>query len=61
VSDPCLQGAIIGEQQQPFAVRVESARRVHTWQSDVVGERGAVRLWRELTQHAEGFVEGDQH
>ena len=48
VGDPCLQSAIVGEQQQPFAVVVEAARRPHFRQRNKISQRSAACLVGEL-------------
>ncbi len=59
--DARLQGAVVRQQQQPFAVRVEPAGGIYRRNLDEIGERLLAGLRRELAGHAEGFVEGDQH
>ncbi|MCY1437708.1 hypothetical protein D9M71_538810 [compost metagenome] len=60
VGDARLQPAIIGQQQQAFAVAVQSPGRVHARDIDVVLERRAPFAVAELGQHVERFVEQDQ-
>ena len=57
VGNPRLQLAIIGQQQQAFAVSVQSPGRVDPRNRNKVLERGAPAFVTELGQHIEGFVE----
>ena len=61
LTDSCLQFAVIGEQQQSFAVVVQSTRRVHLGFSDEVGERRPAVCIGELAQYLVGLVEKNQH
>ncbi len=59
MGDVVLQLAVVGQQQQAFAVGVEAAGRVDVGDLQVVGQGGATGLGRELAQHLEGLVEQD--
>ena len=63
IGETLHQRAFVGEQQQSFAVVVETARRINIRRGDEARERLARRraAVRELAQHVERFVEGDQH
>lgn len=60
IADLGLQRAIVGQNQQAFAVAIKPARRIHARYIDEVGQRLAVStLISELRQDVEGFVEED--
>ena len=56
-----LQGAVVGQQEQPLAVVVEAPGRVDAGHRHVVGEGRPSTGIGELAEHAEGLVEEDQH
>ena len=64
IRDSVLQSAVIGQQQQAFAVPVQAPGRIDGW--DIyVGSQGWARISRtlsrrELTQNAPGLVEREQ-
>ncbi|CAM2149065.1 protein of unknown function [Pararobbsia alpina] len=58
--DARLQGAVVGQQEEPFAVGVEPSRRIDTWHVDVRGKRGPRFVRRELADRAKRFVQSDQ-
>lgn len=63
ISDPRLQSAVVGEQEQPLAIEIEPPRRINAWQVDEIRQRSAGRSRasiRKLAKHAIWFVEQDQ-
>ena len=52
-----LQLAVVGEQQQPFAVGIEAPRRIKSGKRNIVGERGMQPVPAELANHAIRLVE----
>ncbi len=52
-----LQRSVVGEDQEPLAVEVETARRVKTWTIHVVCEGRSALGIGEAGQHPIGFVE----
>ena len=61
VGDAGLQLAVVGEQQQSFAVQVQPPGDIDARQRDEAGQGGAaLGAVGELGQHAVGFVEQDQ-
>jgi hypothetical protein len=56
-----LQGPIVGEQQQTFAVVVEPTGRAYPWHADEFGQRAPAFLVSELAQDIERLVEQDEH
>ena len=56
VADIVLQPAVVGQQQQAFAVGVEPAGRVDAGNGQVIGQRDAAILGGELAQDLEWFV-----
>ncbi len=58
--DPRLQRAVGGEDDEPFAVRVEPAGGIHVRNRDEIGKcRSVATRGGELAEHAIGFVEQD--
>jgi hypothetical protein len=59
VCEPLLQPAVAGEQQQPFAVGIQTACRIDLWNRDEISQASpaAARFWGELAQHPVGLVE----
>ena len=59
VGEALLQATVAGEDQQPFAVGIESPRGVHLGHINKVAQATppASLLRRELTQNPEGFVQ----
>lgn len=60
-SDARLQRAIVGQEQQAFAVVVEPPGSAYPGQCNVIGQRGAAFLVGELAEHIERLVEGNEH
>ena len=60
VRNPRLQGAVVGQQQQAFAVGVQPAGYINAGHLDDVFQTAPATLGRELTQHALGLVQADQ-
>ena len=59
MTDSRLEGAVVGQDQQSFAVGVQATGGIHTRHGNEIGE-GLPALDRaKLGQHAEGFVEQD--
>ena len=63
IGQPMGEAAVVGQQQQPFAVVVETAGRVHVRRQPEPGQRRPRRhaAVGELAKHPERLVEGDQH
>jgi eukaryotic-like serine/threonine-protein kinase len=61
IAQPVLQRPVVGEEQQPLAVGIESPRRTDPRRQAEIGQRTPASLGRELAQHAPRLVEGDQH
>ena len=57
VADLCLQGSIVGQQEQTFGVPVQTPGRVKALVGHEVGQRAASLAVRELGQDIIGFVE----
>jgi len=57
IADTPLEGTVIGQKHQPFAVIVEAARGIYAGNPDVVGERRTAFTVGESTEDAERFVE----
>ena len=57
VADAVLELAVIGEQEQAFAVSVESSRRVEVGLVDKIFERLPSFSIGELAEDIEGFIE----
>jgi hypothetical protein len=61
IGEPMRERAVIGEQQQPFAVAVQPSSRIDVRLRDVAGQ-GLARVGAaELAQYAVRFVDCDQH
>jgi Zn-dependent M28 family amino/carboxypeptidase len=60
VAEPGLQGAVVGQHDQPLAVMVKPASRVHARHRDIVRQRRLPAAAAELAQHPEGLVEKQQ-
>ena len=60
IGQPVLESAVVGEQDKPFAIVIESADGVDIRNRDIVGQ-GAFVLFgsRELADYVEGLVEKD--
>jgi hypothetical protein len=56
VADPVLQGTIIGEQNQAFAVPVQAPGGIDARGGDEIGQGGALIRVRELTEDVERFI-----
>ena len=56
-----LQGTVVREQQQAFAVVVEPSCCAHLRYRNVFGERASAFLVGELAQDIEWFVDQDEH
>lgn len=56
VTDTVLQGAIVGEQNQPFAVPIQSACGVYAFFGHEIGQRATVFGVGKLAEHIERFV-----
>ncbi len=61
VGDPCLQGAVVGEQQQALAVIVEPPGGTHGRELDEIRERLSSGAVGKLAQHVERLVQQNQH
>src|SRR2546421_5577170 len=59
ISQVVLQSTIVGQQQQTFAVLIETANGIDAFNRDVVPERPCQIRAAELTQHSIWFVERD--
>jgi len=59
VGKPLLQPAVTGKQQQPFAIGIQTAGRIHLRNRDEISQAlpAAASFWRELTQNPVGLVE----
>ncbi|MNN09439.1 hypothetical protein D3C81_1223200 [compost metagenome] len=55
-----LQCTVVGQQQQTFTVRIETASGVHARHAHACGQRGARGVFRELAHGAVRLVQGDQ-
>ena len=55
-----LELAVVGQQQQAFAVRIQPAGHIHTGNRDEVLEPAPPPFRRELAEHAVGLVEENQ-
>ena len=54
------QGAIIGEQQQAFAIAVQAARGVHVWHINILLQRRMTRAFiSELRKHTIRLIENN--
>ncbi len=60
IRDPGLQAAIVREQDQAFAVRVQASGRVHVRNGDEILQGRPVARRTELADRAEGLVEQDE-
>lgn len=60
VTDFCLEGTVIGKQQQAFGVPVQAASGVDVGNVQVVSESGVAIGSGELAEHAKGFVKKKQ-
>jgi len=60
VSNACLQTTVIGQQQQPFAVAIQTTGRIHPGDVDKVTQGCAPISVGELGQHIKGFVQRNQ-
>ncbi len=58
MADAVLQGAVVGEQHQPFAVVIQPAGRIDLGNGDVVGQAGLFPAAAELAQDVTGLAEG---
>lgn len=61
VSNAGLQGPIVCEQEQSFAVVIEPAGSPNARQPDIIRECGAPRAVSKLAQDVERLVEQDKH
>src|SRR5215470_13615564 len=57
IAEPVLQLAVRGKEHQAFAVAIEPAHGVDTFDRDIFLQR--VSLAGELAEHAEGLIEDD--
>ncbi len=60
IRESLLQSAVVGEQQQPFAVAVQPPGRVDPRNRDKPRQGSARLAIGELAQHAVGFVQRDE-
>jgi hypothetical protein len=60
IRDARLQSTVIGQQQEPLAVVIESPGRMKIGRAQVIRERGAILLGRETRQNAVRLVEEQQ-
>jgi hypothetical protein len=51
-----LEAAVIGENEQPFAVAIEPTGCINAGNRDVVGQARAAFMIGELAQYVKGFV-----
>ena len=56
LADACLQGTVIGEQQQPFRIPVQPPGRVHTGYWHELAQRSAPLVVAELGEDLKRFV-----
>ena len=61
IGNPVLQRAVVSEQQQAFAVGVESSGRIHAGHGDMILERGTASFVSELTKHTVRLVQQNQY
>jgi len=57
VGDAVLQPAVVGEQQQAFAVRIQPSGRIKTGKGYIIGQRRMHAITAELADHSIRFVE----
>jgi hypothetical protein len=57
------ESAFVGEEEEPFAVGIETADRVNARRETKLGKRAPLGagLRRELRKNAVGFVESEEH
>ena len=60
LGEACLQLAVVGEQQEPFAVSIQPARGIDAGLFDVILEGLAARLVGELAEHHVRLVQEQQ-
>jgi len=60
IAQPRMERAVVGEQQQAFAVVIQPAGRVDVGHGDVIGQGRPAVVGTELAQHAKRLVECQQ-
>ena len=60
VGDFGLQSAVVGEQQQAFAVGIEATGRIDIGHIDILLKAGVFFVVAELADNAVGFIEGNK-
>ena len=59
IGESLLQPPMVGEQQQSFAVGIQTACGIDPWQLDQISQAAPATawFWRELTQASVGLVQ----